>query len=51
MATGRTIEDCHVVAISPRQFNAVLDEAPELRSAVLGSMEERLEKIDAEPGA
>jgi CRP-like cAMP-binding protein len=49
-ATGRAIEDCHVVAISPRQFNEVLDEAPELRTAVLGAMEERLERIDAEAG-
>jgi CRP-like cAMP-binding protein len=46
-ATGRAIEDAHVVAISPRQFNEVLDEAPELRSAVMDAMEERLRRIDA----
>jgi CRP-like cAMP-binding protein len=46
-ATGRAIEDSHVVAISPRQFNDVLDEAPDLRSAVMGAMEERLARIDA----
>jgi hypothetical protein len=37
------------VAISPRQFNAVLDEAPELRATVMGAMEERLARID--PGS
>jgi NTE family protein len=46
-ATGRAIEACHVIAISPRQFNEVLDEAPDLRSAVMGWMEERLARIDA----
>ena len=45
-ATGWAIEDARVVAISPRQFNAVLDEAPELRAAVMGAMEERLARID-----
>jgi len=48
-ATGWAIEDARVVAISPRQFNAVLDEAPELRAAVMGAMEERLARID--PGS
>ena len=46
-ATGWAIEDTRVVAISPRQFNEILDEAPELRAAVLGAMEERLARIDA----
>ena len=46
-ATGWAIEDARVVAISPRQFNAVLDEAPELRAAVMSAMEERLARIDA----
>jgi CRP-like cAMP-binding protein len=46
-ATGRCLDACHVVAISPRQFNEVLDEAPELRVAVLGAMERRLARIDA----
>jgi CRP-like cAMP-binding protein len=46
-ATGWAIEDARVVAISPRQFNEVLDEAPELRAAVMGAMEERLARIDA----
>ena len=45
-ATGWAIEDARVVATSPRQFNAVLDEAPELRAAVMGAMEERLARID-----
>ena len=46
-ATGWAIEDARVVAISPRQFNAVLEEAPELRAAVMSAMEERLARIDA----
>jgi CRP-like cAMP-binding protein len=46
-ATAWAIEDCRVVAISPRQFNEVLDESPELRAAVMGAMEERLARIDA----
>jgi CRP-like cAMP-binding protein len=46
-ATGWAIEDARVVAISPRQFNEILDEAPELRAAVMGAMEERLARIDA----
>jgi CRP-like cAMP-binding protein len=46
-ATGRAIEDSRVVAISPRQFNDVLDESEALRTAVMGAMEERLARIDA----
>jgi CRP-like cAMP-binding protein len=46
-ATGWAIEDARVVALSPRQFNEILDEAPELRAAVMGAMEERLARIDA----
>lgn len=46
-ATGRAIEDSHVVAISPRQFNEVLDQAPELRVVVMNAMDERLGRIDA----
>jgi len=46
-ATARAIDDARVVALSPRQFNEILDEAPELRSTVLGTMEERLRRIDA----
>src|SRR4030095_7653769 len=45
-ATGRAIEGCHVVAISPAQFNEVLDDWPDLRTAVLGAMDERLERLD-----
>jgi CRP-like cAMP-binding protein len=48
-ATGWAIEDARVVAMSPRQFNAVLDEAPELRAAVMSAMEERLARIDQGP--
>ena len=49
-ATGRAAEDSHIVVVSPRQFNEVLDEAPELRSAVMEQMEERLARFDADAG-
>ena len=38
------------MVVSPRQFNEILDEAPELRTAVLSTMEARLERIDADAG-
>jgi CRP/FNR family transcriptional regulator, cyclic AMP receptor protein len=50
-ATTRALEDSHVVVVSPRQFNEVLDEAPELRTTVLSTMESRLERIDADADA
>jgi CRP-like cAMP-binding protein len=47
-ATGRALEDSRVIVLSPRQFNAVLEDAPELRAAVMTAMEQRLARIDAE---
>ena len=47
-ATSRAVEDSRVVLVSPRQFNEVLDEAPELRSTVMERMDERLARIDAD---
>src|SRR5262245_7360357 len=46
-ATGWAIEDTHVVALSPRPFNEILDGVPQLRADVMGGMEERLARIDA----
>ena len=46
-ATGRAVEDSHVVAISPRQFNEVIDQVPELRVVVMKAMDERLARIDS----
>ena len=46
-ATGWAIEDARVVAISPRQFNEVLDQVPELRVVVMNAMDERLARIDS----
>jgi CRP-like cAMP-binding protein len=50
-ATTRALEDSHIVVVSPRQFNEVLDEEPELRTTVLSTMDARLERIDADAGA
>jgi CRP/FNR family transcriptional regulator, cyclic AMP receptor protein len=50
-ATGRAIEDAHVIALSPKRFNDLLDEAPELGAAMMARMEERLGRIDAEAEA
>ena len=47
-ATGRAIVDSRVIAVSPRQFNDVLDAAPDLQAAVMAEMERRLARIDAE---
>ena len=49
-ATGRAIQDSRVVLVSPRQFNEVLDEAPELRDEMMEQMEQRLARIDADAG-
>ena len=35
------------MAISPRQFNEVLDQVPELRVVVMNAMDERLARIDS----
>jgi CRP-like cAMP-binding protein len=45
-ATGRALQDARVVVISPRQFNDVLDDAPDLRAIVMAEMERRLAKMD-----
>jgi CRP/FNR family transcriptional regulator, cyclic AMP receptor protein len=47
-ATGRAIVDSRVIAVSPRQFNDVLDAEPDLQTAVMAEMERRLARIDAE---
>jgi CRP-like cAMP-binding protein len=46
-ATGRAVQDSRVIAMSPRQFNDVLDASPQLQQAVMAEMERRLAQIDA----
>jgi NTE family protein len=46
-ATGRAIVDSQVIALSPRQFNDVLDASPDLQAAVMAEMDRRLARIDA----
>jgi CRP-like cAMP-binding protein len=46
-ATGRALQDSRVIAISPRQFNDVLDASSGLQERVMAEMERRLAQIDA----
>jgi CRP-like cAMP-binding protein len=47
-ATARTIEDCRLLTVDHQHFYDVLEASPELRTAVMDAMEERLGRMDAE---
>ena len=47
-ATARTIDDCRLLTVSHEPFYELLDSSPELRTAVMAAMDQRLGRMDAE---
>lgn len=47
-ATARTLEDSRLLTVSHEHFYELLEASPELRTAVMEVMEQRLAHIDAE---
>jgi CRP-like cAMP-binding protein len=47
-ATVRTLEDSRVLTVSHEHFYQALEASPELRTAVMEAMEQRLGRIDSE---